>query len=130
MNTIRIPHFLALVCLLTAPAAAFLGCSTVERTPEAIMFSTLQASAAGIDSFRNDYEAARNAGNLTQEQFTKLDVAFNKANDAITEAAEALAAGMDATTPAGVDKLVKELLDLVLEVVPSRYQTNSSQWRI
>lgn len=122
---------LALICVALAPAIASLpGCANVERTPQATAFSTLKAAAAGIDSFRADYEAAWRAGNLSQEDFTKLDLAYNAANMAIIEAAEALDAGMEAAVTGDVTRLSKELFDLVKTLVPSRYHVNSQRWEL
>jgi len=98
----------------------FAGCETVPQTPQARMFATLQASAAGIESYRTSYETAYSAGKITLDQKKECDRRFNKANDAIIEAAEALRAGMSANTPENVDLFVRELVELVITIVPPK----------
>lgn len=129
MKPTRFPILLVFLPLLVT-SLFFSACNNVPRTPQAKMFSTLQAAAAGIDSFRTDYEAAYRAGDLDQAGLEKLDKAFNTANEAIITAARALDAGMLATTPGNVEAAAQELLKLVLQLVPPKYRANSSKWKV
>jgi hypothetical protein len=123
---------LSTLCALSVLCGALLntGCLGPARTPQAKVFATLQAAAVGIDSFRADYEAAWRAGDLAQEDFRKLDEAYNAANEAIITAAQALDAGLLATTPGHVEEAAQALLDLVLRLVPPQHRANSTKWRI
>lgn len=97
-------------------------CATTS-TPQAAMFTTLQASAAGIDSFRASYENAFSLGQIDAAKRSQLDTQYNKANDAILAAARALRDGMATSTPTEVDAAVRSFIDLVVLLVPPKPRT-------
>jgi len=103
-------------------ALALTGCQTTA-TPQATMFATLQASAAGIDSFRASYETAFAAGQIDAAKRTQLDAQYNKANDTIIVAARAARDGMALSTPAEVDAAVRSFVALVTTLVPPKPRT-------
>ena len=108
---------IATVVLLPFSIAA---CQSTPQTPEAAMFATLKAAGAGIDSFRTSYEAAYRNHEISDEQKLEADRRFNKANDAIIAAAQALHDGQNAQTPAEVDQFVRSLADFVTKIVPPK----------
>lgn len=115
-----------LLCSFAVLALLLGGCETTPGSPppQARMFSTLKGAAAGIDSYRRDYEAAFARGDITQAQKVSCDRKFNAANEAIIAAAETLrdgiALGLDAPTTPEVDAFVRSFANLVTTLVPPK----------
>lgn len=110
----------ALVAVL--PPVLLVAC-TSHVTPQAALFATLKASAAGIDSYRTSYEASAARGAISPAQKHACDVQFNKANDAIIAASRAARdAGQlgDTPTPAAVDEAVRSFVSLVTTLIPPK----------
>lgn len=116
-------------CLLWFFAGAMLialpACTTTsgERpTPQAAAFTTLKASAAAIDAYRADVERGRAAGTVSEAQWQEFVRAYNKANQAIIDAARLLrdVGGMDAESPGSVSRAVAALAEIAVRIVPPK----------
>lgn len=115
----RALFFASLFALCTLPLFTGSTCAPTS-TPQAVMFDTLQASAAGIDVFRASVQTEYDARRISPAQYNDFVRQYNQANEAIIAAAAALRDGMAATTPAEVDQFVRSLAKLVTTLVPPK----------
>lgn len=97
------------------------GCQSTS-TPQAQVFDTLKAAAAGIDAYRSSVEAARAQGMVSDEQWADFAARYNRANEAIIVAAKLLrdVGGLDTGTPAEVDAAIASLVELVTTIIPPK----------
>lgn len=115
MRTLRLFPF---VLALFAPL--FMASQCTSPSTSTTTFRTLQAAAAGIDSFRASYEAAAVSGQISAAQKAKCDTQFNVANEAIIATARAARDGMNATTTEEVNQAVASFIGLVTTLVPPK----------